>query len=52
MSEVSMEAMWAALISIALVAGGLLLLALFLRVTTLGRRDSRRPRRPRRFGRR
>jgi hypothetical protein len=46
-----MEAMSAVLISVALVVGGRLLLALLLRVTTLGRRDSRRPRRPRRFGR-
>jgi hypothetical protein len=52
MSEVSMEAMSAVLVSIALVVGGLLLLALLLRATTLGRRDSRRPRRPRRFDRR
>jgi hypothetical protein len=47
-----MEAMWAVFVSVALVVGGLLLPALLLRVTTLGRRDSGRPRRPRRFGRR
>ncbi len=47
-----MEAMWGVLISVALVVGGLLLLAVLLRVATLGRRDSRRPRRSRPFGRR
>jgi hypothetical protein len=47
-----METLWAVLVSVALVVGGLLLLAVLVRWTTLGGRDRRRPRRGRRSGRR
>jgi hypothetical protein len=46
-----METLWAVLVSVALVVGGLLL-AVLVRMADLGRRDRRRPRRGRRFGRR
>ena len=42
-----METLWAVLVSVALVVGGLLLLAVLVRLTTLGGRDRRRPRRGR-----
>jgi hypothetical protein len=51
-AEAWMETLWAVLVSVGLVVGGLLLLAVLVRLTGLGRRDSRRPRRGRRFGRR
>jgi hypothetical protein len=47
-----MEAVQAVLVSVGLVVGGLLLLAVLVRLATLGGRDRRRPRRGRRFGRR
>jgi hypothetical protein len=47
-----MEAVWDVPVSVALVVGGLLLLALLARLTGQGRHDGRRPRRVRRFGRR
>jgi hypothetical protein len=46
-----METLWAVLVSVGLVVGGLLL-AVLVRMTGLGRRERRRPRRGRRFGRR
>ena len=52
MEEAWMETLWAVLVSVGLVVGGLLLLAVLMRVTGLGGRDTRRPRRGRRFGRR
>jgi hypothetical protein len=50
--EAWMETLWAVLVSVGLVVGGLLLLAVLVRMTGLGRRERRRPRRGRRFGRR
>ena len=47
-----METLWAVLVSVFLVVGGLLLLAVLVRVTDLGGRGTTRPRRGRRFGRR
>jgi hypothetical protein len=47
-----METLWAVLVSVGLVVGGLLLLAVLVRMAHLGRRKRRRPRRGRRFGRR
>jgi hypothetical protein len=48
-----MEALWAVLVSVGLVVGGLLLLVVLVRLTTRGGRDRRRPRRRgRRLGRR
>jgi hypothetical protein len=45
-----METLWAVLVSVGLVVGGLLLLAVLVRMTHPGRRDRRRPRRGRRGG--
>jgi hypothetical protein len=47
-----METLWAVLVSAGLVVGGLLLLAVLVRMADLGWRDRRRPRRRRRSGRR
>jgi hypothetical protein len=47
-----METLGAVLVSVGLVVGGLLLLAVLVRMADLGRRDSRRPWRGRRSGRR
>jgi hypothetical protein len=47
-----METLWAVLVSVGLVVGGLLLLAVLVRMAGLARRDSRRPRKGRRYGRR
>jgi len=47
-----MEALLAVLVCVGLVVGGLLLLAVLVRMADLGRRERRRPRRGRRFGRR
>jgi hypothetical protein len=47
-----MEAVQAVLVSVGLVVGGLLLLAVLVRLTHPGGHDRRRPRRARRSGRR
>jgi hypothetical protein len=46
-----METVWAVVVSVGLVVGGLLL-AVLVRMADLRRRDRRRPRRGRRLGRR
>ena len=45
--EAWMETLWAVLVSVGLVVGGLLPLAVLMRMADLGRRDRRRPRRGR-----
>ena len=52
LEEARMETLGAVLVSVGLVVGGLLLLAVLVRVTDLGGRERTRPRRGRRFGRR
>ena len=50
MEEAWMETLWAVLVSVGLVVGGLLL-AVLMRMADLGRREKTRPRRGRRLGR-
>jgi hypothetical protein len=47
-----METLWAVLVSVGLVVGGLLLLTVLVRMAHLGWRERRRPRRRRRLSRR